>query len=84
MGQIAVKSAYAPKVTMDRLEIVLKGKGMTIFVRVDHTAGAAKVGKQLRLTEVPIFGSPQSGTPFIECSQTVGIDLPQKALVWQD
>ena len=83
-GLIIVKSPYGPKETMDRLEIVLKEKGMTIFTRVDHAAGAAKVGKQLRPTEVLIFGNPQGGTPFMECSQTVGIDLPQKALVWED
>ena len=83
-GLIAVKSPYSPKETMDRMESVLKEKGMTIFTRVDHAAGAAKVGKQLRATEVLIFGNPQGGTPFMECSQTVGIDLPQKALVWED
>jgi uncharacterized protein (DUF302 family) len=83
-GLIAVKSPHTPKETMDRLESVLKQKGMTIFARVDHAAGAAKIGKQLRPTELLIFGNPQGGTPFIECSQTVGIDLPLKALVWQD
>ena len=83
-GLIAVKSFYGPKETMDRLEIVLKEKGMTIFARVDHAAGAARVGEQLRPTEVLIFGNPQGGTPFMECSQTVGIDLPLKALVWED
>ena len=83
-GLIAVKSPYGPRETMDRLEVVLKEKGMTVFARVDHAAGAAKIGKQLRPTEVLIFGNPQGGTPFMECSQTVGIELPQKALVWED
>jgi uncharacterized protein (DUF302 family) len=69
---------------MDRFEAVVKQKGMTIFAKIDHTAGAAKIGKTLRPTEVLIFGNPQGGTPFIECSQTVGIDLPLKALVWED
>ena len=83
-GLVAVKSPYGHKETMDRLEVVVKEKGMTVFARVDHAAGAARVGKQLRPTEVLIFGNPQGGTPFMECSQTVGIDLPQKALVWED
>ncbi len=83
-GLIAVKSPHSPKDTMDRLQALLKRNGLTIFARVDHAAGAAKVGRQLRPTEVLIFGNPQGGTPFIECSQTVGIDLPLKALVWQD
>lgn len=83
-GLIAVKSPHSPKDTMDRLETLLKQKGMTIFARIDHAAGAAKVGKTLRATELLIFGNPQGGTPFMECSQTVGIDLPLKALVWED
>ena len=83
-GLISVKSPYGPKDTMDRLEGLLKKKGLTIFARIDHAAGAAKIGKKLRATELLIFGNPQGGTPFMECSQTVGIDLPLKALVWED
>ena len=83
-GLIAVKSSQDPKETMDRLEGILKAKGMTIFARVDHAAGAAKVGKKLRPTELLIFGNPQGGTPLMECSQTAGIDLPLKALAWVD
>jgi uncharacterized protein (DUF302 family) len=83
-GLVALKSPHAAKATMDRLEAALKDKGLTIFARIDHAAGAAKIGKQLRATELLIFGNPQGGTPFMECSQTVGIDLPLKALVWQD
>ena len=83
-GLIAVKSSRQPRETMDRLEAVLKEKGMTIFARIDHAAGAAKIGARMRPTEVLIFGNPQGGTPFMECSQTAGIDLPLKALVWQD
>ena len=83
-GLIAVKSPLSPKETMDRLENLLQQKGMTIFARVDHAAGAKKVGKTLRPTELLIFGNPQGGTPFMECGQTVGIDLPLKALVWED
>ena len=69
---------------MDRLETVAKQKGMTIFARIDHSAGAAKLGMKLRSSELLIFGNPQGGTPFMECNQTVGIDLPLKALVWED
>jgi uncharacterized protein (DUF302 family) len=83
-GLVALKSPHAAKATMDRLEAALKEKGLTIFARIDHAAGAAKVGKQLRATELLIFGNPQGGTPFMECAQSVGIDLPLKALVWQD
>ncbi len=81
---IAVKSAHSAKDTMDRFESVVKAASMNVFARVDHAAGAQRIGKVLRPTEVLIWGSPQGGTPMLECSQTVGIDLPQKALVWQD
>jgi uncharacterized protein (DUF302 family) len=83
-GLIALKSPHGAKDTMDRLEAALKDKGLTVFARIDHAAGGAKVGKKLRATELLIFGNPQGGTPFMECAQTVGIDLPLKALVWQD
>jgi len=83
-GLVATQSPHKTRDTMDRLESVLKRKDMTIFARVDHAAGAAKIGKSLRPTEVLIFGNPKGGTPFMECSQTVGIDLPLKALVWED
>jgi uncharacterized protein (DUF302 family) len=83
-GLVTVKSPHSSKDTMDRLETVAKQKGMTIFARIDHSAGAAKVGMKLRSTELLIFGNPQGGTPFMECNQTLGIDLPLKALVWED
>ena len=69
---------------MTRLENLVKDRGLTVFARVDHAAGAAKVGLALRATEVLIFGGAQGGTPFMTCAQTVGIDLPLKALVWED
>lgn len=83
-GLVVLKSPHTSKDTMDRLESQLKQKGMTIFARIDHAAGAARVGKTLRPTEVLVFGNPAGGTPFMECAQTVGIDLPLKALVWED
>ena len=83
-GLIAVKSPYDAKETMNRVEDLAKQRGLTIFARVDHAAGAAKIDKTLRPTEVLIFGNPQGGTPLMECAQTAGIDLPLKALVWED
>lgn len=83
-GLIAVKSPRDAKQTMSRLEDVVGQRGLNVFARIDHAAGAAKVGKTLRPTELLIFGSPRGGTPFMECEQTVGIDLPLKALVWED
>jgi uncharacterized protein (DUF302 family) len=83
-GMITVKSPVDAKTTMDRVEAQAKERGLNIFARIDHAAGAAKIGKTLRPTEVLIFGNPQGGTPFMECAQTVGIDLPLKALAWED
>jgi uncharacterized protein (DUF302 family) len=83
-GLIAVKSGYSAKDTMMRVEDVVKARGLTVFARIDHAAGAAKIGKTLRPTELLIFGNPQGGTPLMECAQSAGIDLPLKALVWED
>jgi uncharacterized protein (DUF302 family) len=83
-GLVAVKSPHNAKMTMDKFEAVAKERGLNIFARIDHAAGAQKVGKTLRPTEVLIFGNPQGGTPLMECAQSAGIDLPLKALVWED
>jgi uncharacterized protein (DUF302 family) len=83
-GLVALKSPHPAKDTMNRFEEIAKQRGLNVFARVDHAAGAARIGKTLRATEVLIFGNPQGGTPFMECAQSVGIDLPLKALVWED
>lgn len=83
-GLVNVKSNHGVKETADRLESALKSKGMTIFDRINHAAGAEKVGKELRPTELVIFGNPKVGTPLMQCGQTMAIDLPQKALIWED
>ena len=83
-GLITLPSNYGPKETMDRLEAEIRARGMVVFARVDHAAGAAQVGLSLRPTEVLIFGNAKAGTPLMQAEQTIGIDLPLKALVWQD
>ena len=83
-GLIEVKSANSVKETITRFEATAKERGLMIFARIDHAAGAQKIGKTLRPTELLIFGNPQGGTPLMECAQSAGIDLPLKALAWQD
>ena len=83
-GMIHIKSSRSVKQTADRLESALREKGMTVFARIDHARGAEKVGKALEPTELIIFGNPKVGTPLMQAARTVGIDLPQKALIWQD
>ena len=69
---------------MNRFEAEVRAKGMTVFAHIDHAAGAAAVGLSLRPTELLIFGNAGGSTPLMELVQTIGIDLPLKALVWQD
>ena len=83
-GLITLRSSYEPKDTMNRLESEVKGKGLTVFARIDHAAGAAQVGLSLPPTELLIFGNAKGGTPLMQSVQTIGIDLPLKALVWRD
>ena len=83
-GLKVVKSDNDVKSTADKLEKILGEKGMTVFGRVNHGAGAQKVGVELRPTELIIFGNPKVGSPLMACAQSVAIDLPQKMLIWED
>jgi uncharacterized protein (DUF302 family) len=83
-GLTTIPSKLGPKETMDYLEAEVRAMGMRVFARIDHTAGAAAAGLSLRPTEVLIFGNAKAGTPVMQSVQTIGIDLPLKALVWQD
>ena len=83
-GMIVKSSMNSVTKTMDRLEEVLKSKGITIFLRLDHAAGAQKVGNQLRPTQLLIFGNPKLGSPLMMSKQSIGIDLPLKAVAWED
>ena len=84
IGLITVASAHNVRETMERLLAALTAHNMTVFARVDHAAGAASAGLSLRPTEVVLFGNPKGGTALMQDRQTAGIDLPLKALVWQD
>jgi uncharacterized protein (DUF302 family) len=83
-GLISIQSSHDVKTTADRLEKTLRDKGMKVFIRIDHALNAQKANKELRPTELLIFGNPNVGTPLMQCRQSVAIDLPQKALIWED
>src|SRR5262249_37012074 len=92
-GLITVRSSFEPEETMTRFEAEVRARGMTVFAHVDHATGAAAVrhaggaagvGLPLRPTDFLIFGNAKGGTPLMQSTQTTGIDLPLKALVWQD
>ena len=83
-GLISVKSSLPVKELVDKLVHLVESKGLTVFCRVDHAAGAATAGMQLRPTTVVIFGNAKGGTPLMQAAQTIGIDLPLKVLAWED
>jgi uncharacterized protein (DUF302 family) len=83
-GLITLPSPHGAKATVDRLVAEVEAKGMTVFARIDHAAGAKEVGMALRPTELLIFGNARGGTPLMQAGQTTGIDLPLKALAWED
>jgi len=83
-GLISLASKHSVDETLQRLETLLQDKNISVFAKVDHSGEAAKIGMEMRPTKLLIFGNPKGGTPLMQATPTVGIDLPLKALVWQD
>ena len=83
-GLITKLSSFAVQETINRLEVEITARGMTVFARIDHAAGAAEAGLPLRPTVLLIFGNAKAGTPLMQANQAIGIDLPLKALVFED
>jgi len=83
-GIINKPSKYPVAETLDRLEAVVKAKGLTVFARIDHSGEAEKAGMKMRPTQLLIFGNPKTGSVLMNASPSVAIDLPLKALAWED
>jgi uncharacterized protein (DUF302 family) len=83
-GLVTIRSAHSVPETIDRLVAAVTSRGLNVFARIDHAAGAASVSQELRPTLLVIFGNPRGGTPLMQDRQTAGIDLPVKALAWED
>ena len=83
-GMVHLGSPYSVPETLKRLESILQSRGLTVFARIDHSGEAGKVGMKMRSTQLIIFGSPKGGTPVMLASPTLALDLPLKALVWED
>ena len=83
-GMQHLRSRYSVPETLKRVEILLQERGLTVFCRIDHSGEAAKAGLKMQPTQLILFGSPKAGTPVMVASPTIAIDLPLKALVWQD
>lgn len=81
---VTLPSAHGATETVERLKELLAQKGIEVFAHIDHAAGARQVGLPLRPTQVLIFGNPKAGTPLMQGRQTIGLDLPLRALVWED
>ena len=81
---ISKKSPYSVEKTLDRLENMVKKKGITVFTRVDHGAGAKRVGQSLHSSQLLIFGNPRMGSPLMREVPLRGLELPMKALAWKD
>ena len=83
-GMISKPSIHSVQMTADNLQQQLTSNDMKVFLRINHAENAKKVDIQLNPTELIIFGNPKAGSPLMKCAATVAIDLPQKALIWQD
>jgi uncharacterized protein (DUF302 family) len=83
-GMVHLGSPYSVPETLKRLESILQSRGLTVFARIDHSGEAEKVGMKMHSTQLIVFGSPKGGTPVMVASPTLAIDLPLKALVWED
>ena len=83
-GLVTIESRLDPRETADKLAAAVVARGMAVLARIDHAKAAADAGLALRPTEVLLFGAAKAGTPLMQSAQTIGIDLPLKALVWQD
>jgi uncharacterized protein (DUF302 family) len=83
-GLTTLRSSHGPQDTLARLEAAVAARGLTVFARIDHAAGAAAAGLKMRPAVVVIFGNAKGGTPLMQSVATVAIDLPLKALVWED
>jgi uncharacterized protein (DUF302 family) len=83
-GLVHVRTRYTVPETLDRLEELVRARGQTVFCRIDHGGEAAKVGLDMQQAQVLIFGNPKAGTPLMIAAPTLAIDLPLRALAWQD
>jgi uncharacterized protein (DUF302 family) len=83
-GFVSLPSKYSVDKTLERLQTIFRDKGVAVFAVVDHSGEAAKVGMEMRPTKLVIFGNPKGGTPLMIAAPPVAIDLPLKALIWED
>jgi uncharacterized protein (DUF302 family) len=83
-AKITDETSYSVDEAVDRLTSQLKGRGITVFARIDHAAGARAIGLELADEQLLIFGDPRVGTALMQADARVGLDLPLRILVWDD
>jgi uncharacterized protein (DUF302 family) len=83
-GVYRIPSRHSAGATMDRLELLLKERGVLVFARIDFQADAARAGLPMLPEQLLVFGNPKAGTPLLVAEPVVGLDLPLKALAWED
>jgi uncharacterized protein (DUF302 family) len=83
-GIVRIRSQHSVAVTADRIESLLKERGILLFARIDFSGDAARAGLTMRPEQLLIFGNPKAGTPLMVAEPTAGLDLPLKALIWED
>ena len=83
-GSVRLRSAHSAAATLQRLEALLRERGVMVFAKIDFSGDAARAGLQLRAEQLLIFGNPRAGTPLMQAAPIAGLDLPLKALVWED
>jgi uncharacterized protein (DUF302 family) len=83
-GMVHITSRFSAQETVEKIESAIRSKGITIFARIDHSDEAAKAGLRMHFAQLIVFGSPKAGTPLMVAAPTLALDLPLKALVWED
>jgi uncharacterized protein (DUF302 family) len=83
-GMIAIPSSHSVSATIDRLEALLKERAVIVFARIDFSGDAARAGLEMRPEQLLLFGNPKAGTPLMVTQPAAGIDLPLKALAFED
>ncbi|MGA7540221.1 MAG: DUF302 domain-containing protein [Steroidobacteraceae bacterium] len=82
-GVVQLPSQHSVATTIDRLEALLRERGILVFARIDFSADAARAGLQMPAQQMLIFGNPKAGTPLMLAAPAAGLDLPLKLLAWQ-
>jgi uncharacterized protein (DUF302 family) len=83
-GMVHIPTSHSVEGVLEKLQTILKTKGIPVFALIDHSGEAAKVGMEMRPTKLLIFGNPKGGTPLMLAAPTIAIDLPLKILIWED